>query len=53
MLDQYATINKIRRKIFEEVSKLAYEGGDYRRIEVLPYTILKELKSKYRSSIFL
>lgn len=53
MLDQYATINKIRRKIFEEVAKLAYEGGDYRRIELLPYTILKELKSKYRSSIFL
>lgn len=53
MLDQYQTINKIRRKIFEEVAKLAYEGGDYRRIDLLPYSIIRELKSKYRSSIFL
>ena len=56
MLDQYASINKIRRKIFEEVAKLAYEADekeDYRKIEELPYTILRDLKSTYRSSIFL
>lgn len=53
MLDQYATINKIRRKVFEEVAKLAYEDDDYSRIEELPYTILNTLDKKYRSSIFL
>ena len=53
MLDQYATINKVRRKIFEEVARLAYEGGDYRRIEELPYSIITDLDRKYRSSIFL
>ena len=50
MLDQYALINKIRRRVFEEVARLAYEG-DYQRIEELPYTILEE--SVGRSSIFL
>jgi len=51
MLDQYAKINKIRRKVFEEVARLAYEGGDYKRIEYLPYKICE--KSVGRSSIFL
>ena len=39
MLDQYASLNKLRRKVFEEVARLAYEGGDYKRIEELPYKI--------------
>ena len=51
MLDQYQKINKIRRKVFEEVARLAYEGGDYKRIEELPYKICE--KSVGRSSIFL
>ena len=51
MLDQYALLNKIRRRVFMEVAKLAYEGGDYKRIEELPFTILEE--SVGRSSIFL
>ncbi len=51
MLDQYAKINKIRRKVFEEVARLSYEGGDYKRIEYLPYKICE--KSVGRSSIFL
>ena len=32
MLDQYAKINKIRRKVFEEVARLAYEGGDRKSV---------------------
>jgi [FeFe] hydrogenase (group B1/B3) len=51
MLDQYQKINTIRRKVFEEVARLAYEGGDYKRIEELPYKICE--KSVGRSSIFL
>ena len=51
MLDQYANINNIRRRVFEEVAKLAYEGGNYKRIVELPYKICE--KSVGRSSIFL
>ena len=51
MLDQYQKINNIRRKVFEEVARLAYEGGNYKRIVELPYKICD--KSVGRSSIFL
>ncbi len=56
MLDQYARLNKIRRKVFEEVARMAYEGGDYKRIANLPYSILAEVdpdRKSFRSSIFL
>ena len=52
MLDSYASLIKIRRKVFEEVARLAYEGGDYSRIEEIPYQMLKG-QAKYRESIFL
>ncbi len=52
MIDSYASLNKIRRQVFEEVSKLAYEGGNYSRIEEIPYQMLKG-EAKYRDSIFL
>ena len=52
MLDSYASLVKIRRQVFEEVAKLAYEGGDYSRIEEIPYKMLKG-EATYRESIFL
>lgn len=52
MLDSYASLIKIRRKVFEEVARLAYEGGDYSRIEEIPYQMLRG-EAKYRESIFL
>ena len=52
MLDSYASIMKIRRQVFEEVAKLAYEGGDYSRIDEIPYRMLRG-EAKYRESIFL
>ena len=30
----------IRKRVFAEVAKLAYEGGDYTRMEKLPYEIV-------------
>ena len=30
----------IRKRVFAEVAKLAYEGGDYTRMEKLPYEII-------------
>lgn len=49
----YTSVTKIRRQIFTEVARLAYEGGDYSRIEELPYKILPGEKATYRDSIFL
>lgn len=35
-------VTKIRRQVFTEIARLAYEDGDYSRIEELPYTIIPE-----------
>ena len=51
MLEQYKLLIDIRRKVFEEVARMAYEETDYHKLEELPYTLLKE--SVGRSSIFL
>jgi len=45
-------VGDIRRKVFTEVARLA-DGGDYSRIEELPYIIIPGEESKYRESIFL
>ena len=49
----YNPVTDIRRKVFTEVAKLAFEGGDYSRINDLPYQILPGEKATYRDSIFL
>lgn len=32
----YSNVTDIRRRVFTEVARMAYEGGDYSRIEELP-----------------
>ena len=49
----YTSVTDIRRKVFTEVARLAYEGGDYSRMEQLPYKIVPGEEAKYRDSIFL
>lgn len=49
----HTTITDIRRKVFTEVARLAYEGGDYSRIEELPFKIIPGETASYRESIFL
>lgn len=49
----YNSVTDIRRKVFTEVARLAYEGGDYSRVEALPYQILPGETARYRESIFL
>lgn len=50
----YTSITQIRRNIFTEIARMAYEGGDYaRKIEELPYQILPGEQAQYRESIFL
>ena len=46
-------ITEIRKKVFAEVAKLAYEGGDYSRVEELPYKIVPGETASHRESIFL
>ena len=49
----HSSVTDIRRKVFTEVARLAYEGGDYSRIEELPYKIIPGEEASYRESIFL
>lgn len=50
----YTSITDIRRNVFTEVARLAYEGGDYaKRMEQLPFEILPGEQATYRESIFL
>ena len=49
----YTAVTDLRRKVFTEIARLAYEGGDYSRIEDLPYKIVPGEKALYRNSIFL
>lgn len=49
----YTSITDLRRRVFTEVARLAYEGGDYSRIEELPFKIIPGETASYRDSIFL
>lgn len=48
----YTPVTKIRRQVFAEIAKLAYEGGDYTRIEEIPYKIIPGEVATYRDSVF-
>ena len=49
----YSSVTDMRRKVFTEVAKLAYEGGDYSRMEDIPYRICPGDVAQHRESIFL
>lgn len=50
----YSSVTDIRRKVFTEVARLAYEDGDYKqRMEMIPYKICPGEVATYRDSIFL
>ncbi|MDD3428787.1 MAG: 4Fe-4S dicluster domain-containing protein [Oscillospiraceae bacterium] len=49
----YTSVTDIRRKVFTEIARLAYEGGDYSRIAELPFKIIPGEVASYRDSIFL
>ena len=46
-------ITDIRKKVFTEVARMAYDGGDYTRAEDLPYIIVPGDQPLHRESIFL
>ena len=47
-----SSLTDIRKKVFTEVARLAYDG-DYQRMEEIPYTIIPGEEARYRESIFL
>ena len=49
----YTSVTKLRRQVFTEIARLAYEGGDLSKIEELPYKIVPGEVATYRESIFL
>lgn len=46
-------ITDIRKKVFTEVARMAYNGGDYSAAEDLPYVIVPGDQPLHRESIFL
>ena len=50
----YTSINEIRRRVYTEIARMAYESDDYAKtMEGLPYQILPGERASYRDSIFL
>jgi [FeFe] hydrogenase (group B1/B3) len=48
----YTPVTQIRRQVFAEIARLAYEGGDYKRIEDIPYKIIPGEIARYRDNVF-
>ena len=46
-------ITDIRKKVFTEVARMAYAGGDYSMAEDLPYVIVPGDRPLHRESVFL
>ena len=51
-LQTFGVFTDMREKIFTEVARLAYEGGDYSRLEELPYKIVPGELASFRESVF-
>ena len=49
----HSIVDDVRRSVFTEVARLAYEGGDYTRINRLPYKIVPGEIAKHRNDIWL
>ncbi len=49
----HSVVDDIRRDVFTEVARLAYEGGDYSRIDLIPYKIVPGEVAQYRQDVFL
>ena len=51
----YTNLTEIRRNVFCEVAKIAYEGGEdeAKKLDELPYKIIPGDVATYRESVFL
>ena len=44
----HSAVDEIRRNVFTEVARLAYEGGDLKRVDMIPYTIVPGEVARHR-----
>lgn len=49
----HSVVDDIRRNVFTEVAKIAYEGGDYSCVDLIPYKLVSRKGGTYRHDIFL
>ena len=49
----HSAVDNIRRSVFTEVAKLAYDGGDLKRVDSIPYTIVPGEIAYHRHDVFL
>ena len=49
----HSAVDDIRRNVFTEVARLAYEGGDYSRVDKIPYKIVPGEVARHRHDVFL
>ena len=49
----HSAVDDIRRNVFTEVARLAYEGGDLSRVDEIPYKMIQGEVAKHRADVFL
>ena len=49
----HSAVDDIRRGVFTEVAKLAYEDGDLARVDMIPYNMISGEVAHYRHDVFL
>ena len=49
----HSAVDDIRRGVFKEVAKLAYEDGDLARVDMIPYEMIPGEVAHYRHDVFL
>ena len=49
----HSAVDDIRRGVFEEVAKLAYEGGDLSRVDLIPYQMVPGEVAHHRYDVHL
>ncbi len=49
----HSAVDNIRRSVFTEVAKLAYESDDYGNVDEIPYKIIPGEKAQHRADVFL
>ncbi len=49
----HSAVDNIRRSVFTEVAKLAYETEDYSKVDSIPYKIIPGETAHYRTNVFL
>ena len=49
----HSAVDDIRRNVFTEVARLAYEGGDLNRVDLIPYQMIRGEVAHHRHDVFL